>query len=172
MYSCNCRGFDNVFRMPGYGLHYYPQMQLVGFLLQGTLSCARKTSTSWSYFLMQFLFNWAQAQGNRKRETEKVVFLWPVLHSSLLWVSRVFHVGRCLPWLVVMKEDLANVWWFLECFLECWSSWNHADHTTYFWLRKILQQDQSLSFYQPFTHSSNIFWMLQCFRAHETCSYL
>lgn len=110
--------------------------------------------------------------GPKLKETEKVVFLWPVLHSSLLWVSRVFHVGRCLPWLVVMKEDLANVWWFPECFLECWSSWNHADHTTYFWLRKILQQDQSLSFYQPFTHSSNIFWMLQCFRAHETCSYL
>lgn len=102
--------------------------------------------------------------GPKLKETEKVVFLWPVLHSCLLWVSRVFHVARCLPWLVVMKEDLTNVWWFLECFLECWSSWNHAYHTIYFWLRKILQQDQGLSFHQPFTHSSNIFLNVAMFQ--------
>ena len=140
MDSCNCKGFSNVFRTPGYGLHYYPQMQLlVGFLLWGTLSCARKTCTSWSYFLIQLLCNRAQTQANR--ETEKSCLLLAcTTQLSPLGIQSLPCSNRCLPWLMMIKEDLSNMWWFLEWFLECWSSWNHTARAICFDLWKFFNK--------------------------------
>lgn len=146
-----------MFRTSGYGLHYHPQMQLlVGFLLQGTLSYARKTCTSWSYCLIQFLCNWAQTQASRERE--KVVSLWPTLHTYFLWVSRAFHAAtgayRGLWWIsyieegwsvqyVVVSRVVSGMLKFLESYGSC--------HT--FWFMKIIPQGQSPWFYQSLTHS-------------------
>lgn len=142
--SCNYRGLNNVSRTSGYGLHCHPQMQLlvVGFLLQGAFSCARKPCTSSSYLLIQFLVTGPRLKVNR--EWDKVVCLWPALHSCHLWVSRAFYAATgaylgsqwvsCVDegWLfqyVVVSGMISGMLKFLKSHSSChmidsWKSFN------------------------------------------------
>lgn len=168
MDSCNCQGFNNVFRTPGYGLHYYPQMQLlVGFLLQGTLSCARKACTSWSYFMIHFLCKWDQIQGSQGNRKTCLLLACPT-QLSPLGIQILPYSHRCLPCL----------WWWRRrrVFPICGGFWN------VFWNAEVVEiiqlmpyasiyensSTRSMSFIlQSFTHSSNIYWVFQCVRTQR-----